>query len=56
MGKTGSQPGEKLGESSENLLRLIDEGTDEILQLAHWMSANPELSLVEHQTSGVPNR
>jgi len=30
---------------------MIDAGAAEILELAHWMSANPELSLVEHKTS-----
>jgi amidohydrolase len=33
------------------LLDSIEGGSGEILELAHWMSANPELSLVEYKTS-----
>jgi amidohydrolase len=33
------------------VLRAIDAGAAEVLDLAGWMSAHPELSLAEHQTS-----
>jgi amidohydrolase len=35
----------------KQVLASIDRETAEILDLAHWMSAHPELSLEEHQTS-----
>jgi amidohydrolase len=35
----------------EQVLASIDRETPEILDLAHWMSANPELSLEERETS-----
>jgi len=34
-----------------DLLAAIDREADEAVALAHWMSANPELSLAEHRTS-----
>ena len=33
------------------LLEAVDAGAEEILALARWMSAHPELSLEEHRTS-----
>jgi len=33
------------------LLAAVEAGREEILALAHWMSAHPELSLEEHETS-----
>jgi len=33
------------------LLAALDAGADEILELARWMSAHPELALEEHRTS-----
>jgi amidohydrolase len=33
------------------VLRAIDAGAAEVLDLARWMSAHPELSLAEHETS-----
>jgi amidohydrolase len=35
----------------EALLRAIDAGANEVLDLARWMSAHPELSLAEHETN-----
>lgn len=35
----------------KKVLASIDDETCEILDLAHWMSAHPELSLEEHETS-----
>jgi amidohydrolase len=40
-----------LDRDRERLLRLVDEGSGPLLDLARWMAAHPELSLEEHEAS-----
>jgi amidohydrolase len=37
--------------SREDVLAAVDAGLPEVLELARWMAAHPELSLEEHETS-----
>jgi hypothetical protein len=43
--------GDSFAGERERILREIDAGAEEALDLARWMSAHPELSLEERATS-----
>ncbi|MGH0028545.1 MAG: amidohydrolase [Myxococcota bacterium] len=43
--------GQSFESEREKLLAAVDAGAAEALELARWMSAHPELSLAEHETS-----
>ena len=47
---TGSLEARGAEHDRKQVLASIDRETGEILDPAHWMSANPELSPEEHQT------
>jgi amidohydrolase len=51
MGQPGAGHGDGFEAERDALLREVDAGADEALELARWMSAHPELSLAEHATS-----